>query len=174
MNSLAVMQEMADQVRASTLEILQAAKPQWLTSSLPGLSNHIIWHAGHALWLQDMLFLQPLGEQGVMPFAYVPLFCQGSKAVRRNKYPSREMLVDLLRQQLDHMKQAMRHCDGARLTGKAPGLSDRYNLGGWMLHALHDEARHGGEMYLLYKVCREVDKQRRNAEKQRSASMPAG
>ena len=49
------MQELAKQVRSDTLQILNAAHPSWLTFAPDGMSNHILWHAGHALWLQDRL-----------------------------------------------------------------------------------------------------------------------
>ena len=41
--------EMARQVRGDTLRLLAAAPEASLLFAPPGTSNHILWHAGHAL-----------------------------------------------------------------------------------------------------------------------------
>lgn len=46
-------QELARQIRGGTIELLDATPPTWLTWAPRGTSNHVLWHAGHALWLQD-------------------------------------------------------------------------------------------------------------------------
>lgn len=33
-------------------------------------------------------------------------------------------------------------------------LSGNRTTLGWIIHGLHDEAKHNGEMYLLWKMCR--------------------
>ncbi len=55
-----VIQELARQVRRGTMQMLEAAPADRLTWAPPGTSNHILWHAGHALWLQGVLCLEPL------------------------------------------------------------------------------------------------------------------
>ncbi len=57
MSVSATLQELAAQVRRDTLQILDVTQPTWLTYAPPGTSNHILWHAGHALWLQNVLTL---------------------------------------------------------------------------------------------------------------------
>ena len=52
MSSSEVLQELAREVRQGTLQILAATQAAWLTWAPPHTSNHILWHAGHALWLQ--------------------------------------------------------------------------------------------------------------------------
>ena len=50
--------ELARQIRGETLKLLAAAPDDWLTFAPEGTSNHILWHAGHAVWLQDVLFVE--------------------------------------------------------------------------------------------------------------------
>ena len=41
-----------------------------------------------------------------------------------------------------------------RLSQPSPGLGGRRSQAAWIIHGLHDEAKHSGEMYLLWKMCR--------------------
>ena len=63
----ATLTELVRQVRSGTLEILAAADERWLTWAPPGTSNHILWHAGHALWLGDVLGVELITGQSELP-----------------------------------------------------------------------------------------------------------
>ncbi len=75
--------ELAGQVRQRTLELLGAAEPSWLTWSPPGTSNHILWHAGHALWL-------PPGE----PVDVVPSHLPPGDEVAAHQGPEQHAAAD--------------------------------------------------------------------------------
>jgi len=60
MSDRSQLQELAHEVRGGTVRMLAAANDSWLTRSPPGTSNHMLWHAGHALWPQDLICVEPL------------------------------------------------------------------------------------------------------------------
>lgn len=142
----AYLKELARQVRESTLQRLDDAKPAWLTWAPEGTSNHILWHAGHAVWLQDVLCLQPLTGESRLPDGWADLFGASCRPVAETtEWPAASEVRARLVEQLDDMYAAL---DAAALTD-----ADVPELGGRIIHGLHDEARHQGEMYLLQKLC---------------------
>lgn len=141
-----VLQELARQVRGGTLELLQAAPEPWLLWAPPGTSNHVLWHAGHAVWLQDVLCIQRLTGRSELPPGWAELFGQHCQPVAHTKnWPSRDELARQLRDQLARVLQLIRSPDVP--AGEFGNVSA-------MVHAWHDEARHQGEMYLLLKLRR--------------------
>ena len=63
----AVLAELAREVRGDTLRILAATGDAELTWAPTGTTNHILWHAGHALWLQDALCVRLLTGHSELP-----------------------------------------------------------------------------------------------------------
>jgi hypothetical protein len=151
MNAPFVIQELARQVRRSTLERLESAPANRLTWSPPGTSNHILWHAGHALWLQGVLCLEPLTGSTGLPLDWEKTFGMNCRPVKETTtWPSRQELQNLLSAQLDQILAALANTPEARL---AEIVNDRGDtLAARIVHGLHDEARHQGEMYLLLKL----------------------
>ena len=50
------------QFRKGTIRVLDMAEDDAVLFTPTGTSNHMIWHAGHAIWLQDLLCLRLLGH----------------------------------------------------------------------------------------------------------------
>jgi hypothetical protein len=155
-SAIALLRELAQQVRASTLQLLHVPDPAWLTWSPPGTSNHILWHAGHALWLQDVLCIQPVTGRSGLPHGWADSFGQQCRPLSTTTdWPDDSQVHQLLEAQLRRILNLLaEHADtiAANARKQPPG-------GGWplvagMVHAWHDEARHQGEMYLLHKLCR--------------------
>jgi hypothetical protein len=115
-----------------------------------------LWHAGHALWLQDVLTIQPLVGRSELPRDWARRFGQHCQPVAATTdWPPAAKVASLLAAQLKRiMDLLVEHAEKiASSGGEAPPG------GGWpllpgMIHGWHDEARHQGEMYLLYKLCR--------------------
>jgi len=154
--AIVALAELAGQVRRGTLDLLGAAEPGWLTWSPPGTSNHILWHAGHALWVQDVLTIQPLTGQSELPRDWARRFGQHCQPVATTTdWPPAAEVASLLAAQLARLRQLLaEHAETI-----AAGAHEVSSNSGWpllagMVHAWHDEARHQGEMYLLYKLCR--------------------
>lgn len=148
------LEALARQVRQSTIQLLEMASDDALTWAPAGTSNHVLWHAGHALWLQDVLTVGPLTGSSEAPAGWADAFGQHCRPPRQTMdWPRRERVRELLDAQLERVVRLI-HEHEPRLR-EARGHAPRG--GGWPLvdgivHAWHDEARHQGEMYLLLKL----------------------
>jgi hypothetical protein len=148
-----VLAELVMQVRQGTLQLLDATHSSHLTWSPPGTSNHILWHAGHALWLQDILTLQPLSGRCELPPGWETMFGQGSHPAHITHWPAKSHVRNLLAAQRDRIVGML--SEKAELIATQAEIVSphtRWPLVPGILHACHDEARHQGEMYLLYKL----------------------
>lgn len=146
---------MTRQIRRDTLRHLDVAAAEWLTFAPEGTSNHIIWHAGHALWLLDVLCIQLLNPYGTeLPPKWEDRFGMNCRPPAETRdWPAVEELRDLLESQLYFVLDLLDDADEelAKVADPSRGsatIADR------VIHALHDEAKHTGEMYLLIKLCR--------------------
>lgn len=143
-------------VREATLDLVEGVPENWLTWAPAGTSNHLLWHAGHALWVQDVLTLKPLTGASELPSDWEATFGEGCPSPSETiEWPTRIELADLLRTQLDRTLEALaEHAD--RLAEADPNecLEHGWPLVSGLVHGWHDEARHQGEMYLLFKLQR--------------------
>ncbi len=148
---------LARDVRSRTLTLLDAAHPSELTWAPPGTSNHLLWHAGHALWLQEVLGLRLITERRGMREDWEELFRMESQPNWPPRpWPQREELRQALVLQLEQACAAVTPLTDVQLDARQPvprgsgGRSLRQSL----IHGWHDEACHQGEMYLLLKMLR--------------------
>jgi hypothetical protein len=150
--------ELACQVRGSTLDLLSAVPEQCLLWAPQGTSNHILWHAGHALWVQDVLFIELVAGRSELPQGWAETFGMDCRPVqetnRLRAWPSRKAIDRCLREQLDRLFQLLGEVVDTRLAFDAPCVLGSRNLLSCFVHAWHDEAKHQGEMYLLFKQWR--------------------
>jgi hypothetical protein len=156
-----VLQELAVEVRSKTVQLLDYAPPQFLTWAPAGTANHILWHAGHAVWLQDVLCLAIATGKSELPPGWSATFGMGSRPGRQQgKWPSKEEVRRQLQIQLPQLIEVI-----GRLTPEELEALPRYGHPGddrtlqeCIVHGLHDEANHQGEMYLLLKLLKMVSK----------------
>jgi DinB superfamily len=147
--------ELARQVRRSTLELLQVPDSCWLKWAPPGTANHILWHAGHALWLQDALTIRPLTSRSELPSSWATKFGQNSRPEPHADWPDVDEVRALLKNQLERIEELLsEHAAIIMMNPNAIPPSGGWPLLSGMIHGWHDEARHQGEMYLLYKLAR--------------------
>ncbi len=164
------LQHLANDVRNRTIQLLQAAAQHELTWVPGGTSNHLIWHAGHALWVQDVLCLKLITGSSELPGGWEEMFKMGSRPASWSEpWPAKEELLVQLKAQLPRLVQRIGDLSEAELDRKPhfPHPGDRRSLWESILHGLHDEAAHQGEMYLLLKMQRlamAASWQRRTAE----------
>jgi len=151
--------ELARLVRSDTIRLLEAAPESWLTWAPPGTSNHILWHAGHALWLQDALCIRPLTGKCELRDGWEEMFGSNcSPVASRRDWPPRNEVGALLASQLDRMLELFAADTQGRLATIGPNTARGWDLVRGILHGLHDEARHQGEMYLLLKLRRSTSR----------------
>jgi hypothetical protein len=131
------------------------AEESMLTWTPPGTSNHVLWHAGHALWVCDVLTVEPITGRSELPSGWAATFGQDSRPATTSNWPERSEVRKLLEMQLDRTLNLLDE-QAASIVSRA---SETPSDGGWpllagMIHGWHDEARHQGEMYLLLKLWR--------------------
>ena len=152
---ISALSELARQVREVTLQFLHVPEPSWLFWTPEGTSNHILWHAGHALWVQDMLCVCPLTGASELPRDWAELFGQNSSPATNTTWPDETSVVKALDTQLLRILDLYDEYADTIVVNSAEVLPDS----GWpllagIIHGWHDEARHQGEMYLLHKLRR--------------------
>lgn len=155
MEQCEALKELVRQVRGDTLQVLDAAQADWLTWAPPGTSNHILWHAGHALWLQDLMCVELLSGRSELSEGWVVTFGANSQPGTIHEWPSRGEVRSLLQAQLGRMLELLDETPDELLSETPTRFRDNRTTLGWIVHGLHDEAKHNGEMYLLWKLCRQ-------------------
>ena len=146
--------ELAAQVRGVTLRVLEDIPIAWQRWAPAGTSNHILWHAGHMLWVQDILAIEPLTGRSELPSGWAETFGQDCRPVRDTiDWPSLEEVTARLSDQLPRLFDCFAQADPHKLLDVAAASPD-WNLPRGIIHGLHDEARHQGEIHLLCKLCR--------------------
>lgn len=155
MNTSGMLQELARQVRRDTIRVLDSAEPAWLTYAPAGTSNHVLWHAGHAIWLQDVLCERLLGAGGDLPPGWPEKFGMDCKPPSEtDEWPCREELRGLLQAQLGRILDLLADASDNRLAEIADSSRGSATMSDRIIHGLHDEAKHCGEMHLILKLCR--------------------
>jgi len=143
---------LAREVRGKTFKILDGVSEEQARFVPPGLNNSIIWHAGHSLWVVEVLSIAAAtGKAASLPDGWVELFNSRSKPTRETKFPPLAQVVEALRNQLERLVAAIDPLGEQQLAvmiDPARNRNVRYNI----LHGLHDEANHQGEMWLLRKL----------------------
>lgn len=150
--------ELAQQVRHDTLRFLSVADESWLTWAPPGTSNHLLWHAGHTLWVQDVLFVEVVTGQSELPAGWAATFGMDGRPVKATDanqgWPHRAEIEQRLREQLPRVRELVQDQPANAFAADAPPVLGSRNLLSCYTHAWHDEAKHQGEMYLLIKLLR--------------------
>jgi hypothetical protein len=144
---------LASEVRGKTLRILDAVtSDDEARFTGPGLNNSILWHAGHAIMVVEHLGLIPAtGRPAGYPAGWFEKFAWKTEPAKVKEWPALAEVRDQLRSQLTRLQEAIRALSPAQLdtvVDKEKGRTLRYSI----LHGLHDEAGHQGEMYLLRKL----------------------
>lgn len=148
--------ELARQVREGTLQLLHAPELSWLTWTPDGTSNHLLWHAGHALWVQDALCVSPLTGLSELPSGWTELFGQNSHpAAAKSAWPEEALVRRALEMQLARILDLyIEYAETIQINAAEPLPGSGWPLLAGLIHGWHDEARHQGEMYLLHKLRR--------------------
>lgn len=146
------LQFLCTEVRRKTIRLLVESPAGSLRWSPPGLQNHILWHAGHALWLMDVLCIQPATGASELPAGWAETFGMNCRPPSTTAHwPSRDEVTDRLRGQGDRLFELLGSLTEHQLYS-SPGGRTGDTLLGWIIHGFHDEAKHQGEMWLLRKL----------------------
>ena len=142
-----------DEVRGRTLRALDSVSPDMAHWAPPGLQNTILWHAGHSYFLLEWLTMKALGRTPDIPDGWYDTFSWDSRPgqVPSGRWPSLTDVVQRLQNQHERMSRIIGELSAEQLNQPAAGYRDR-TVRYAILHALHDEACHSGEMSLLRKM----------------------
>ena len=143
---------LAKEIRGKTLKLLDGVDDRQAQFAAPGLNNTILWQAGHALIVVEHLGVMPAtGKSPAYPPDWWDKFSWQSKPATVTSWPTVEQVRSALRDQLQRLLAAIEPLSEQQLSqvvDPARNRTLRYSI----LHGLHDEAGHQGEMYLLKKM----------------------
>jgi hypothetical protein len=142
-----------DQVRGKTLALLRSIKAEESLWVPTGLNNSVVWHAGHCYFVLESLTMRALGRKPKIPSAWERLFSWDShpEIITAECWPHLTMIIAELESQQDRVSQLVSVLSDRQLDQPlvfAPEQTVRYAI----IHALHDEACHCGEIHLLGKM----------------------
>jgi len=140
-----------DIVRGKTLRILADVTDEQAKFSA-GLANHILWHAGHILVVNERLGVSvAAGAEPVLPPGWADTFGPKSKPATISKWPSLDDVLIKLRDQQTRFNTALLSVPDDRL-GVIVNDVRNWTLRQSVVYGLNDEAAHTGEIYLLKKL----------------------
>jgi hypothetical protein len=143
---------LATKVRGKTLRLLDGVTEDMSRFAAPGLNNSILWHAGHSLVVVEHLSVMPAtGEPARYPADWFNKFSWKSMPSAVKDWPAPGEVVNALREQLQRLIAAIGKVTPEqldRVVDSAKNRTLRYSI----LHGLHDEAGHQGEIWLLRKM----------------------
>ncbi len=144
-----------EEVRGQTLRLLDSVSEENARWAPPGLQNTILWHAGHVYLLLEWLTMKALGRDPQIPKGWYQLFSWDSHpaSIPADGWPALAEVVTRLGAQQERMTLLVESLSVESLSAPAadhPDMPIRFAI----LHALHDEACHCGEIHLLRKLQR--------------------
>jgi hypothetical protein len=144
-----------DEVRGKTLRLLHVVEPQHTRWTPPGLQNTILWHAGHAYILAEWLTMRALEQEPQIPDGWFGMFSWESRPadVPGDRWPPLSEVVRHLEAQRARLRQVIGTLTDEQF-GRPSAADPRQSVRRSILHGLHDEACHCGEVYLLLKMQR--------------------
>jgi hypothetical protein len=144
-----------DEVRGKTLRLLQGVMDDEAQWSPPELHNHILWHAGHSFVLVESLVMEAMGDLPQIPEGWFEIFSWKSNPAQIAPYrwPPLAQIVSHLAEQHVRLRREIQRLQEADLSRPLQGRGNqtaRFSI----IHGLHDEACHSGEIWLLRKLIR--------------------
>ena len=142
-----------DEVRAKTLRILKsvpAAHARWAPA---GLQNTILWHAGHAYVLVEWVTMKSLRRTPQIPDGWYEMFSWESRPnlVPADRWPQLSEVIHHLEAQHKRLRKLIGELSEEELD-RPSASNPKRTVRSAILHGLHDEACHCGEMHLLHKM----------------------
>jgi hypothetical protein len=142
-----------DEVRGKTLRVLEGVSEEHAAWAPAGLQNSIRWHAGHSYVVVEWLTMTSLARDPQIPEGWYEIFSWESKPalVPAGRWPVLGEIVSQLRAQHQRLRQLFTDLTDAELS-RTNGGEPSSSPCGRIIHGLHDEACHCGEMMLLRKL----------------------
>jgi hypothetical protein len=142
-----------NEVRAKTLRILNSVPAEHARWAPAGLQNTILWHAGHAYVLVEWVTMKSLRRTPQIPDGWYEMFSWESRPalVPSDRWPSLTVVIHHL--EVQHMRLGKLIGElGEEELDRLSASNPKRTVRSAILHGLHDEACHSGEMHLLGKM----------------------
>jgi hypothetical protein len=142
---------LAKDVRGKTLRILDGLTDEQVQTTAPGLNNSILWHAGHAYVVVEQLATARITGSADLPDGWFDKFSWKSDPTKVTSWPAIADVRTKLSAQLEKLTALIESLSDEQLEkiiDPAKNSTLRYSI----LHGLHDEAGHQGEMWLIKKL----------------------
>jgi hypothetical protein len=142
-----------DEVRGKTVRLLKSTPGDDVRWAPAGLQNTILWHAGHAYILLEWLTMHALGKTPRIPDGWYEMFSWDSHPaqVPADRWPPTDEVIAQLEDQHRRMNGLISNLSEAQLE-KPSARHAHEKVVRTIVHALHDEACHCGEIHLLRKL----------------------
>jgi len=155
MSGVDVLADLFRQIRSNTIHILESADAGEEFFAPDGTSNHMIWHCGHAIWVQDFLCLQLLEGVSELPDGWADTYGMNCRPVAETTdWLNRTDMLSALDQQRERILNVLAAATNEQLERVADPAKGPLTVSARIIHGCHDEAKHSGEMYLLLKLFR--------------------
>ncbi len=143
-----------DEVRGKTLRILDGLTEAQARWTPPNLHNSILWHAGHAYIVVEWLTMSSLGRTPEAPEGWFAMFSWESQPATTpaDRWPPLHVVVDALREQYRQHQAVLDELTDEQLDRVSEIAGGPRSARSAIIHGLHDEACHSGEMMLLRKL----------------------
>ena len=149
----ATLMELAKEVRWKTLKLLETVDEPISRFTPKGLNNTILWHAGHSLVVVEHLsFWKTPDFKPQYPDGWFDKFSWSSKPATVTEWPALAEVVAQLTAQRARLFALIEPLSAEQLNEVVGDPPRSRTLGGMIVHALHDEANHQGEIHLLKKL----------------------
>jgi hypothetical protein len=142
-----------DEVRAKTLRILKSVRVERTRWAPPGLQNTILWHAGHAYVLVEWVTMTSVRRTPQIPEGWFEMFSWESRPaqVPADRFPELSEVIHHLELQHKRLRKLIGELSEEQLSSQ-PASNPKRSIRSAILHGLHDEACHCGEIHLLNKM----------------------
>ena len=140
-------------VRDKTLRLLDGVSDTDARWAPPGTANHILWHAGHAYVVVQALSARAFGSAAPSyPDGWFDKFSWQSKPATVTAWPTLAEVMQKLREQKAELAKVIAALTEPQLDTQVGTAERPRTLRHAIMHGLHDEANHQGEIYLLKKL----------------------
>jgi hypothetical protein len=145
-----------DEVRGKTLRLLEGVGEEEARWTPPGLKNHILWHSGHSYLLVEWLSMRAIRQDPRIPEQWFEFFSWESDPAQipPDWWPPLERVASELKLQHMRVRHTIEGLSAERLSEPDPHHPN-HTIRFAILHGLHDEACHTGEIWLLRKLYRQ-------------------
>lgn len=144
--------EFARDIRSYTIKLLEISTDEEVLFAPPGTANNMLWHAGHAIAVTHRLALASLTGERPLPDGFFETFGWNSRPGETTRWPARTDILTTLKAQSEELLTAIQAATPEKLTQPHGDPARNRTVQWYVIHALHDEAKHQGEMYLLKKL----------------------